>query len=57
MLKTISFSARPEALHSFLKRLEGRLRQEIAELEEEAAFDGHETRFAIGIAASPADED
>ncbi len=57
MIKTISFTAQPQALAALLKRLEGTLRQEIAQLEEQAAFDGDESRFAIGITATPSDED
>ncbi len=57
MIKTISFSAQPEAFAAFLKRLEGNLRQEIAQLEEQAAFEGDPSRFAIGLTATPSDED
>ncbi len=56
MMKTISFTAQPDALAALLKRLEGNLRQEIAQLEEQAEFEGKRSRFAIGVTATPTDD-
>jgi hypothetical protein len=56
MMKTISFSAAPEQLRAFLRRLEGELRREIAALEEAAAFSGETTqRYALAVSLAPLD--
>jgi hypothetical protein len=52
MLKTISFSARPERLQSLLRELEGHLRREIAAAEEDAQFAGEGRRYVLGICAA-----
>lgn len=57
MIKTITFSADPDALEAFITRLEGELRREIATLEEQAVFEGKgEHRFTIGLTLAPATE-
>jgi hypothetical protein len=57
-VKTISFSATPEDLQRFFKRLEGDLRREIAELEERAEFVGDEKRrYSIGMALAPLEKE
>lgn len=56
MVKAITFTAVPEALHQFMQRFEGELRREIAALEEDAAFKGQaQTRFTLGITLAPLD--
>lgn len=56
MIKTISFSARPEELEALLRRLEGELRRELAALEESAAFAGESShRFTLGLSVSAAE--
>jgi hypothetical protein len=58
MIKTITFSARPEELGAYLRRLEGDLRRELASLEESAAFaGGTEKRFTLGVSVSAVTED
>jgi hypothetical protein len=55
MVKAITFSAKPSALHAYMTRFEGALRRDIAELEEEAAFEGHQDdRFTLGIVLADA---
>jgi len=49
MVKAITFSAKPDALQAYMTRFEGALRRDIAALEEEAAFEGHDERFTLGI--------
>ncbi len=50
MIKTISFSALPEALRAFIRELEGGLRRDIAVLEENAAFEATgERRYTLGL--------
>jgi len=54
MIKTITFSAKPEALEAFVQRLEADLRREVAKLEEQAQFEGAEgRRFTFGLALAP----
>jgi hypothetical protein len=56
-VKTISFSAVPQLLQRFLQRLEGELRRDIADLEEQATFDGDENRrYGIAFVCTPVDE-
>lgn len=57
MMKTISFSAVPEELVAFLRRLEGELRRELAALDESATFQGQaEQRFTMAFTLAPAGE-
>ncbi len=57
MMKTLSFSALPEELMAFLKRLEGELRREVAALDESATFRGQaEQRFTMALTLAPAGE-
>ena len=57
MMKTVSFSALPEELTAFLRRLEGELRRELAALDESATFQGKaEQRFTMALTLAPAGE-
>ena len=57
MIKTITFSAAPEDLRSFLDGLEGSIRREVAELEEAATFAGASShRFTFGLTLAPSVE-
>jgi len=57
MMKTISFSAVPEQLVDFLRRLEGELRRELATLDENATYQGQaEQRFTMALTLAPAGE-
>jgi hypothetical protein len=54
MIKTISFSAIPEQLGAFVRRLEGDLRRELAALEESAMFDAQsDRRYTLGLSLAP----
>lgn len=53
MLKTVSFNATPDQVHEFMRRLEGHIRTEIAELEERASFDARGARFDMALAFTP----
>jgi hypothetical protein len=54
MMKTISFSASPARLRTFVRTLEGDLRREIAAMEEDAAFEGSTAqRYALAISLAP----
>lgn len=58
MVKAISFTALPEALHKFVARFEGELRREIATLEEEAQWGGNQDeRYTLGITLAPIGRD
>lgn len=55
MIKSITFSAVPERLTAYLRRLEGELRRDVAELEEDARFAGaSDQRHVFSLAAAPA---
>ena len=57
MMKTLSFSALPEELTAFVKRLEGDLRREVAALDESATFQGQaEKRFTMALTLAPVGE-
>ena len=56
MIKTVSFSAKQDDLTNFMKHLEGRIRQEVAELEETAEFEGEQSRFSLGVCIAPVEE-
>lgn len=54
MIKTMTFAARPEDLQSYVARLEGDLRRELAALEEQAHFDGRaDQQFTLSITLAP----
>jgi len=56
MIKSITFSAVPARLAEFLRRFEGELRREVAELEEDARFAGaSDRRHVLTIATAPED--
>jgi hypothetical protein len=56
MVKAITFTALPEALHAFIARFEGELRRDVAALEEQAQFDGKDDeRYTLGITLAPID--
>ncbi len=58
MMKTVSFSALPEELVAFLRRLEGELRRELAALDESATFQGKtDKRFTMAFTLAPAGEE
>jgi hypothetical protein len=52
MVKTISFVARPAKLEELLRSLEANLRREIAQLEEDAQFEGEGKRYVLGVFAA-----
>ncbi|MEJ7733766.1 MAG: hypothetical protein WKG00_31795 [Polyangiaceae bacterium] len=55
MIKTITFSAAPQELDAYLKKLEGELRRDLAAMEESVSFSGKPNhRFTVGILASAA---
>jgi hypothetical protein len=55
MIKTITFSAAPQELDAYLKKLEGDLRRDLAAMEESVSFSGKPSqRFTVGISASAA---
>lgn len=57
LTKTISFSAVEDQLVSFVQRLEGELRRELAALDEAATFQGEaDRRFTLGFTLAPAGE-
>ena len=57
MVKAISFTALPSSLKAFMTQFEGDLRTRIANLEEEAEFQGQtESRYTMGITLAPMDE-
>jgi len=54
MMKTISFSASPDNVRAFLRTLEGNLRRDIAELEEDATFAGQGARrYSLALSMAP----
>lgn len=56
MIKTITFSALPDRVAAYLRRLEGDLRRDIAELEEDARFAGaSDRRHVFTLAVAPED--
>lgn len=58
MIKTVSFTAHPDDVSAFVRRLEGDLRREIAALEEKASFSGNGgRRFTFGLALAPMEDD
>jgi len=54
MLKTITFSASPEALEALIARFVVELRRELAALNADAQSEGVTQRFTFGIALAPA---
>lgn len=57
IMKTLSFSAVGSQLREFLDRLEGNLRRELAELDENATFSGHaEERYTMSFGLAPVHE-
>jgi len=58
MIKTVSFTARPDDVRAFLDRLEVSLREDIARLEAKSdATEGESTRYSLGMSLAPEEAD
>jgi hypothetical protein len=55
MIKTVSFSADPAELRTFVDRLEGDLRREVSRLDESATFRGIVDRFTFALTLARAE--